>query len=332
MKVSVATTMKAAVIRDRGQKVLVYEEVPTPTPAADEVLVRVRAVGICGSDVHGFFDPVSVARVPDLIMGHEAAGEVAQLGPEVSGFAVGDRVAIDPQVICGVCEPCRHGWTVCDNKRVIGAATRGFVHGAMADYVVVRASQLLKLPDELSFEAGALVEPMSNAIHVLNRVKFDLGDTVAVLGAGPLGLCIIQAARLAGAGTVVATDVTEFRLAKALDLGANHAWHAHEATQLVRELTGGRGADVRKRGSVMFFGAVTQNVNVPLLPILWKELSLIGCTGAARESQTAIDLMASGRLITDPIVTHRMPLSEAQQAFELLHSPGNTAIKVVLVP
>jgi 2-desacetyl-2-hydroxyethyl bacteriochlorophyllide A dehydrogenase len=343
--------MKAAVIQQRDRKVLVYEDAPKPVPGEGEALVRVRAVGICGSDVHGFFDQESVARVPGLIMGHEAAGEVVEVSVGVSGLRVGDRVAVDPQVVCGSCESCRRAWpTVCSNKRIIGSALRGFLHGAMADYVAVPASQLYRLPAEVSFEAGALVEPFSNALHVLNRVHLDLGDTVVVLGTGTLGLCLVQAAKLAGAGRVVATDVSPFRLRKALEVGADVVWHGGpDATARLLELTDGRGADVvieavgiestyrqaidmvRRRGSIMFFGAITQCVK-QLLPILHKELTLIGCTGAAQESATAVELMASGRVATDALVTHRFPLSEAQTAFDLLAEPGSEAIKVMLIP
>lgn len=344
--------MRASVIRDQGGKHLVYQDVERPVLTDDQVLVKVGAVGICGSDLHGFLDPHSTARVPGLIMGHEAAGEVEEVQDHVKGLAVGDRVAIDPQVVCGVCDSCLRGWTtVCDNKKIIGSALRGFLHGAMADYIAVSAKQVYVLPDHVSLAEGALVEPLSNAFHVVNRVKFDLGSTVVVIGAGTLGLCLLQAAKLAGAGQVIVSDLSPFRLGLAKQLGATLTLHSNDSVvQAVMDATAGRGADVvieavgiettyqqaiamtRKRGSVMFFGAVTQQVALPLLPILHKELTLIGCTGAGTETQTAVDYLVAGLVDVKPIITHRYPLEAAQDAFDLLSVPGNQAVKVLLEP
>ncbi len=347
--------MISAVIKEIDeQKRIVMEDVPVPEIKDNEVMVKVGAVGICGSDLHGFLDPKSRGRIPGLIMGHEAAGKVVKIGSQVTNLKVGDRVAVDPQYVCGTCDACLHGWyTVCENKRIIGSALRGFMQGAMAEFVAVDQKQVYILPENVSLEEGAMVEPASNAVHVLNRVKFNLGDTVVVIGAGTLGLCILQAAKLAGAGTVIVTDMSKYRLGIAKELGADVTIQAGSSADPLAEVlqyTKGRGADVvieavgvektyrdaiamvRKRGTIMFFGAVQEVVGVDLYPILHKELHLIGCTGADYwEGAMAVDLIAKGKIKVKPIITHRKQLDETAEAFDLLTDPANNAIKVMIL-
>jgi L-iditol 2-dehydrogenase len=341
--------VKAAVIK--GQRHIEIEDRPIPEIQSMQVLVKVGAVGICGSDVHGWQEEKSTARPPGLIMGHEAAGEVFETGTEVVDFKKGDRVAIDPQIFCYNCNACAHGWyTVCENKKVIGSALRGFLNGAMAEYVAVQQNQLFRIPDSLSTSEGAMVEPVSNALHVINRVKFNLGDCVTVIGAGTLGLCIMQAARLAGAGKLVAVDISEFRLSVAKKLGADVTINAEKSDPVeeIQRITGGRGSDVvaeavgiertyrqaiamvRKTGSIMVFGALERVVRVDLYPILHKEITLIGCTGAGWECPPSIALMDSGRINVKPLITHELPLDQAQKAFEIVEDPSENTIKVIL--
>jgi 2-desacetyl-2-hydroxyethyl bacteriochlorophyllide A dehydrogenase len=346
--------MKAAVIRVvEGHKVLSAEEVELPVLGDNDILVKVAAAGICGSDVHGFFDPDGTARREGLIMSHEPSGEVTAVGPAVTRFSPGMRVTVDPQVSCGHCLPCSRGWiSICDNKRVIGSSLRGFAQGAFAEYLAVDQKQVFAVPDGLSDSEAAMIEPLSNAIHVVNRAEIKLGDTVVVFGAGTLGLCMIQAAKLAGAGTLIVSDTSEFRLSIARELGADVTLNP-TTTVVADEViarTDGLGADViiesvgidatyqeairavRKRGRIMFFGAVQDMVSLQLLPILHKELSLIGCTGANDETQIAIDLVAQGRIDVAKIVTHSFPLAAAEAAMDLLHTPGNEAVKVQVLP
>lgn len=347
--------MKAAVIRIvEGKKRIAVEDVPIPEISEHQALIRVGAVGICGSDFHGFRDQQSFRRSPGLIMGHEAAGEVVKLGAKVCKVKIGDRVAMDPQFTCGVCEPCSRGWhNICDKKRIIGSSSTGILHGAMAEYLAVHENQLHTIPDSLSMVEGAAIEPVANALHVLNRVKFNLGDSIVIIGAGTLGLCIVQAAKLAGAGQVIITNTSGHRLQVARELGADITIQVSPHSDPVEEVlkaTNGRGADVvieavgieqtyrhaismaRKKGAVLFFGAVTETIGIDLYPILHKELNLLGCTGADREWSTAIDLLASGKINVKPIITHQLLLKNAQEGFELLTDSTNRAIKVMLVP
>lgn len=345
--------MKAAIIRiEDGKKVLRTEEVPNPVVEAHDVLIRVRAAGICGSDLHGFLDSAGTSRREGLIMGHEAAGEVVAVGASVTRVVVGDHVTIDPQVSCGHCVPCQHGWiSICDNKRVTGSSLRGFEQGTMAELASIPEKQVFIVPKSMSFPDAAMIEPLSNALHLVNRAGILLGDTVVIYGAGTLGLCILQGVVLAGAKRIIVSDTAPHRLEIARSLGAEVVLSplVDDVHARVLELTDGLGADVviesvgidatyqdaikvvRKRGKVMFFGAVQDTVTLPLLPILHKEISLIGCTGANDETQLAIDMVASGRIDVSALRTNEFPLEEAQQAFDLLSTP-NTAVKVQVIP
>jgi len=346
--------MKAAVIRHSDErKVLVVEEAPVPELGELDVLVRVRASGICGSDLHGFLDASGTSRRDGLIMGHEAAGEVSAVGEGVTRVSVGDRVTVDPQVVCGVCEPCRNGWiSICDNKRVTGSSLRGFEQGAMAEYLAVDEKQVHVIPDSMDFATAAMIEPLSNAIHVVNRAGILLGDTVVVLGAGTLGLCMVQSARAAGAGRIVVTDTSDFRLEVARRMGADITVNPLRSNlrEEIAALTADRGADVviesvgidatyqdaihivRKRGRIMFFGAVQPTVTVDLMPILHKEITIVGCTGANDETAIAIDLVSRGVIDLSALLTHTFSLDETQAAFDTMADPSSNSIKVQVTP
>lgn len=345
--------MKAAVItRDSGRKVLTLTDVPDPVLGAGDVMVQVSHAGICGSDLHGFIDSAGTSRTDGLIMGHEAAGVVVEVGSGVTGVAVGQRVTVDPQVTCGECLPCRNGWiSICERKGVIGSSLRGFVQGSMAELVAVAAHQVVPVPDEMPLEQASLIEPLSNALHVVKRAPRD-AEVAVVLGAGPLGLCLVQCLKAYGARQVVVSDVAPSRLALASRLGADVVVDAAggDIAATVQELTGGLGADLvvesvgvdvtyqqaiaisRKRGSVMFFGAVQPTVTLPLLPILHKELNLIGCTGANDETPEAVQLVADGTVDVDAMITHQFPLEQAQQAMDVLSERDSGAIKVQVLP
>ena len=199
--------MKALVLTRYNQ--LDYQDVPPPEIQPDEVLVAVRACGICGSDVHGM-DGSTGRRLPPLIMGHEAAGVIVQGGRGVQGWAEGDRVTFDSTISCGACAPCRAGHiNLCDRRRVLGVACDEFrQHGAFAELVAVPQSILYRLPADLSFARAAMVEPVSVAVHAVGRTTIRLNDTAVVIGAGMIGLLVIQALQAAGCGRIIAVDLT----------------------------------------------------------------------------------------------------------------------------
>ncbi len=209
--------MKAAIWY--GGKDIRVEDVPKPEIRSDEVLVEVKAVGICGSELHAY-EGVSKRRKSPLVMGHEFSGVIAEVGDKVEGFKKGDRVVVDPLSRCGVCEQCTVGrGNVCRNVKLLGL----HVSGAFAEYALAPARNCYKLPDHVSFEEGSVVEPLSVGVHAVNRTPIKLGDTVLVVGAGVIGLMALQAAKAAGAGSIFVTDVVDYGLRFAERLGADVA-------------------------------------------------------------------------------------------------------------
>ncbi|MBQ5950946.1 MAG: alcohol dehydrogenase catalytic domain-containing protein [Lachnospiraceae bacterium] len=344
--------MKAAVIRNKPRRIEI-ENVIDPVPGEGEYLIQMKAVGLCGSDVHGFLDENSIGRVDGLIMGHEPAGVVVSCGPGAEKFKPGDRVVIDPQFSCGKCYACKHAWyNICEEGGIIGSNLRGFRQGAMAEYVALKERHLHVLPDSMSFEEGALMEPVSNSIHAVNRAGVKIGDKVAVIGAGTIGLCMIQAARAAGAQTVIAVDVSEFHLELAKQLGADYVVNSRELDPIeaVRSLCGGIGSDVtiesagfgetyrqaclmtRKRGTLVFFGAASDEVkSFHLYPILHRELNCVGCTGFDVELDMGIAMVNSGKINVKPLITHRFSFTQTGEAIRTVVEKPNEVLKVVLV-
>lgn len=346
--------MRAAVITTEASiKHLAVREVPKPQPGTGQVLVKVAFAGVCGSDTHGFIDSQGTSRADGLIMSHEISGTIAEHGADVTAPPVGTRVTVDPQVVCGACPACRKGWiSICDHKRVLGSSLRGFVQGGMAEYVVTDQATVYPVPESVTDEQAALIEPLANALHTVRRAHIQPGDCVVVLGAGPLGLCMVQCLRNAGAGVIMVTDPSKIRRDLALRFGADFACDS-ATTDLetsVLELTSGRGADVviesvgidatyrqaiavvRKRGRVMFFGAVQPEVLLPLLPILHKELSLIGCTGANDETAPAIELVAAGKVDLSPMTGTVAGLNDAESAIRAQVEPGYSSVKLLIDP
>lgn len=349
--VEVTGKMKAAVIRNYPRRIEI-EEMDIPTCGPGEVLVKVRACGLCGSDVHGFLDEESKGRVDGLIMGHEPCGEVAACGDPGGRWKSGDRVVIDPQFSCGKCYACKHSWfNICEEGGIIGSALRGFKQGAMAEYVVVPEKNLHKLPDSLTFEEGALIEPVANSIHAVNRAGIKVGDRVAVMGAGTIGLCMIQAAKLAGAGTIAAIDVSEMHLELAKKLGADILVNSTKCDPVeeVKKQFDGIGADVtieavglgetyrqaclmtRKRGTFVFFGAAKETALIHLYPILHRELNLVGCTGFDVETDIGLKLIERGKYQVKPLISHRFPITETAAAIQTAITDKDKVLKVLLV-
>src|SRR6185369_4115931 len=217
-------------------------QMPVPEVDPDDVLVRVRACGICGSDVHGL-DGSTGRRIPPLVMGHEAAGEVAQVGANVHDLKPGDRVTFDSTIYCGQCFFCTSGdVNLCDNRQVLGVSPGEYRrHGAFAEYVAVPRRIMYRLPDNLTYEQAALIEAVSVAVHAVNLTPLRMGQTAAVVGAGMIGLLTIQALRAAGCARVIAIEPDETRLPLARQLGASATVNpkSTDAVAAVREMTEG---------------------------------------------------------------------------------------------
>ncbi|MES2307661.1 MAG: galactitol-1-phosphate 5-dehydrogenase [Verrucomicrobiota bacterium] len=341
--------MKALVLKDYHH--LVFEEVPTPKFSDDEVLVAVKACGICGSDVHGM-DGSTGRRRPPLIMGHEAAGVIAEKGANVAGFKVGDRVTFDSTIYCGHCRYCRAGKiNLCDNRRVLGVSCGDYKQdGAFAEYVAVPQRILYPLPESISFEHAALIEPFSIAFHAVRRLHPNLNDTVAVIGAGMIGIALVQALRASGCGRIIVVDVAEEKLALAKTLGATDSINSRDGKALdhLLALTNGVGVDaafeavgvaatvdlalrgVCKGGSVALVGNVAPDISFPLQTAVTRELTIYGSCASSGEYPACLDLMSRGVIHPEPLLSATAPLSEGALWFKKLYQKEPGLLKVIL--
>ncbi len=342
--------MKALLLSQYKQ--LQVADIPTPSPGEGEVLLRVAACGICGSDVHGY-DGSSGRRIPPIVMGHEASGTIAALGPGVSGLSVGDRVTVDSTVFCGECGYCRRGEiNLCDRRQVLGVSCGDYRRaGAFAEHVVVPQRIVYKLPDQLGFSEAAMLEAAAVAIHGVSLARLSKGDTALVVGAGMIGLLTLQALRAAGCSRVFITDLDPTRLKLAETVGATATLASGDKLQSeVLRLTGGAGVDVaiecvgidptirasvdavRKGGTVVLVGNVTAETTLPLQKVVTRQIRLQGSCGSAGEYADAIQLMISGKINVAPLITAVAPLEEGPRWFERLHAREPNLMKVVLTP
>jgi len=331
--------MNALLLRQYGHLQMVL--MPEPQIAPDEVLVRVRACGICGSDVHGF-DGSTGRRIPPLIMGHEAAGEVAATGADVHDLSAGERVTFDSTIYCGRCFYCARGEVnLCDHREVMGVSPGAYRrHGAFAEYVAVPRRIVYRLPDSLSFEQAAMIEAVSVAMHAVT-----LGGparNAVVVGSGMIGLLAIQALRAAGCERVTAVDVDVNRLQLARQLGASNAVAPADLPEreadLAIECAGATHpvqtaiACVRKGGTVTLVGNLAPMVELPLQTVVTRQLRLQGSCASAGEYPAAIERMACGAIRVDPLISAVAPLSEGPAWFERLYRREPGLMKVILRP
>jgi L-iditol 2-dehydrogenase len=348
-------TMEALVVLEPGR--LEIQDVPVPVPGPNEVLARVRAVSICGTDAHlirgdypGFWPPAF-----PFIPGHEWAGEIAALGPgaERFGWQVGDRVAGTSHDACGVCQMCVEGrYNLCDNYGKPGLHRQygHSVQGADATYVVQGIKTIFALPDALSFEDGALIDPASIALHVANRGNIAPGDVVAITGAGAIGLLGGDAARIRGAARVIVVG-RGHRLGKAAAMGFETVdTAAGDPVGAVRALTGGLGVDVvlecagvpglveaglemlRRGGRCAAVGIPTIGVEIAMQRLVLDELELVGSRASAGEMRRVIPHVVQGRMRVREMVTHRFPLAAYADALATFNDRSSGAIKIIVNP
>lgn len=343
--------MKALVLS--AYKQLQLMDMPVPEPAADELLVRIRACGICGSDVHGY-DGSTGRRLPPIVMGHEAAGIVEAVGNAVSNFKAGDRVTFDSTVSCGKCFYCLRGQiNLCDNREVVGVSTPTFKRmGAFAEYVTVPARITYPLPEKMPFAHAAMIEAVSVAVHGVALTPIAPNDTAVVVGAGMIGLLTLQAVKHAGAGRVFVFDLDDSRLEMARNLGATETFNSRneDVIRKVAERTEGRGADValecvgntaavklavesvRKGGAVTLVGNVAPTIELGLQSVVSRQIRLQGSCASSGEYPECIALMASGAIQVEPLISAVAPLDEGISWFERLYAREPGLLKVVLEP
>ena len=342
--------MKALLLSHYNQ--LEMANVPVPTPGLGEVLVRVAACGICGSDVHGY-DGSSGRRIPPIVMGHEAAGTIAALGGDVTNLAKNERVTFDSTISCGACEFCKRGeLNLCNHREVIGVSCGDYRRaGAFAEYIVVPSRIVYRLPPSISFPEAALLEAVAVAVHAVSLAESVPKRTALVIGAGTIGLLCLQALRVAGCSRIFVADIDASRLGLAKELGATTVLSPElEVAKQVGHLTGGEGVDlvveavgrnetvgtaidaVRKGGTVILVGNIAPEVALPLQKVVTRQIRLQGSCASAGEYPRAIELMASGAINVKPLITAVAPLEEGPGWFKRLHAREPGLTKVVLTP
>jgi L-iditol 2-dehydrogenase len=331
--------MKALVLENLRD--LQLRDVPEPELGSHDVLIQVKACGICGSDVHGY-DGSTGRRIPPIIMGHEAAGVVIRVGPKVNTVGVGDRVTFDSTVSCGTCSFCRTGdVNLCDSRQVLGVSCGDYRrNGAFAEYVAVPAHIVYALPVAFPFEKASLIEAVSIAVHAAKITEIRQGSSAAVIGAGMIGVLAVQAFRQYGCEKVFAVDLEQNKLDVARLLGADETFLATDP-ELMQKLTqsaGGQGIDivvdavgtqnsiataikvVRRGGTVTLIGNLAPKVEIPLQSVVTRQLRLLGSCASAGEYRECIELVANGSINVDPLVSAVVPLSAGPAWFDRLYN------------
>lgn len=328
------------------------ENRPIPEPEHDEVLLKMGCVGICGSDVHY----LKHGRISDfivkqpMIMGHEASGTVVKVGSKVKNLNIGDRVAIEPGVSCRKCNFCKEGkYNLCPD--MVFCATPP-VHGNLSQYYTHAADFCFKLPDNVSLEEGALLEPLSVGVHACRKAGVSLGSKVLVLGAGPIGLVTILVAKAMGASKIVATDILDYRLQIALKCGADHVLNVNKenvealSKKIIEiigeapektidcsgfEATARLGIEVTKPGGTyVLVGLGSDEVNIPLAKVSIKEIDLRGLFRYCNDYPLALAMVAKGNVDVKQLITHSFKLEETLQAFETASTGSGNPIKIMI--
>lgn len=345
--------MKAAVMyKPRDLRI---EQVDVPVIADDEVLIKVMAVGICGSDIPRVNE--FGAHISPIIPGHEFAGEIVKVGKDVKGFSEGDRVTVPPLIPCYKCESCQMGeYSLCEDYSYYGSRC----NGAFAQYVNVKGNNLLKVADNISYECAATTDPLANAMHGLKRADFKKGDTVCVYGVGAIGLYMVQAAKALGAGKVAAVDISEEKLESAKQSGADAVFNGldqdvadrvteyfGDGTDVVADVTGAPAAQhnailsAAKMGRVVIVGISHKGLQLSekaVDNIMRRQISIVGSWNSFSkpfpgwEWTEGVKMMGEGKIDCEPVVTHRLPLDEVSAVFKRIREEKFFFNKILFLP
>jgi L-iditol 2-dehydrogenase len=331
-----------------GPEDLRWQDIADVRPGRDDVLIKVKAVGICGSDVHGFLG-ITGRRTPPMVMGHEFSGEVAAVGAGVAGVKVGDRVAPYPVVFCGECEFCRAGSVhICLNKTAFGVLD---CNGAMAEYIVVPARLIFKLADTVSYPVGSMIEPMAVAYRGVNHGGDIGGKIVLIVGAGTIGLLALAIVKMRNPARVFVTDLSDHRLQVAAAMGADCTLNAAagDVGAAIKARTDGLGVDIafeavgatptvqqamaslKIGGTAVWIGNSAKMVNVDMQEIVTRELKVAGSfLYTLREFSAVVELLNGGRLNVEPMISLTAPLAEGVGWFRKLAKDPGPLLKVIL--
>ena len=326
---------------------ITFREIPVPELQENQVLVRIQMIGICGSDIHVYHGEHPFTPYP-VTQGHEVSAEIVALGASVSGFEVGQKVTIEPQVYCGTCHPCTHGkYNLCEELKVMGFQTTG----TASTYFAVDASKVTPIPQGMSFEEGAMIEPLAVAVHAVRRYGDVAGQKVVVLGAGPIGNLVAQVAKGMGAETVMVTDVSDYRLALAKTCGADVVVNTREKDfgEAMVEHLGPDKADViydcagnnitmnqaircARKGSTIILVAVFAGMATVDLAVLNDHELDLNTTMMYRHEDyiTAIEMVNAGKIQLQPLMSKIFPFAQYKQAYEHIDSNRETTMKVLI--
>ncbi len=324
-----------------------FRDVPKPVPKDSEVLVEIKRIGVCGSDIHVYHGLHPYTSYP-VVQGHEVSGKVVAKGRNVSQVSIGDNVTFLPQVTCGTCYPCTHGmYHICNSLKVMGFQTSG----AAQEYFPVQEELIVRVPNHVSFDAAAMIEPVAVAVHALRRGGDVTGKQILVLGAGPIGNLVGQVAKGLGAAKVMITDVSDFRIDMAKQCGLDYpvntakedlantidAKFGESKADLILECAGAQPAisqalsTARKGTTIVVVGVFSKKPEVDLALVQDRELSIVGTLMYQRKDyETAIRLLAEGRLILEKLITTRFTFADYQKAYEYIEKTKDRVMKVMI--
>lgn len=326
---------------------IILEEVAKPQLDENQVLIKVKRIGICGSDIHAYYDKHPYISCP-IVQGHEFSGEIAETGKGVDSFFPGEKVTVMPQLVCGQCYPCTHGrYHICNDLKVLGCQT----DGAAREYIPVDHQLVIKLPEGLSYDDGAMVEPLAVGVHAVKRLGDVSRMNLMVLGAGPIGNLTAQAAKGLGARKLLITDISDFRLEIARQCGINftvdvsqnlleakldEAFGPNRADAIL-ECVGVQEAiadaiDLARKGTdIVVVGVFGEKPEVDMGLVQDKELRMIGTLMFQEEDYlTAIDLINSGKIILEPLISKHFPFEDYAKAYKYIEDNRDRAMKVLI--
>jgi L-iditol 2-dehydrogenase len=324
-----------------------FKQVDKPEPGDNEILIKVKKIGICGSDIHVYHGLHPTTSYP-VVQGHEISGEIAEIGRNVKGFSQDDRITIMPQVTCGKCYPCRHGmYNICDSLKVMGFQTGG----AAQEYFIIPENMALKLPGNMKFDTAAMIEPVSVAVHVLGRAGDIKDKKILVLGAGPIGNLVGQVAKSIGAAAVMNTDISDYRLNMAEECkidftvntgkenldGAILKHFGPDRADIILECVGAEQtmteavSCARKGTNIIVVGVFGRKPVVDLGVVQDRELSLIGTLMYRREDyEKAVELVRSNKLCLEKLITNHFPFLSYLDAYRYIDRAKDRAMKVMI--
>lgn len=326
---------------------IVYQEVPIPEIGSDQVLIRIRRIGICGSDIHVYHGTHPFTSYP-ITQGHEASGEIVKTGSAVKDFCIGQKVTIEPQLFCGECYPCTHGkYNLCEKLKVFGFQTTG----VGSEYFVVDASKVDLLPENMSFDEGAMLEPLAVTVHAAKRFSELEGAKVAILGAGPIGILLAQTCKALGAAKILITDISDYRLELAREVGADFAVNTGKKDfgQALKDAFGSDRADViyecagtditmdqaiqnARKGSTIILVAVFGKPAVVDLAVLNDHELDLNTTMMYRHEDflQAIHLVEEKKVCLEPLMSRHFPFQEFKKAYEYIDENRERTMKVLI--